>query len=164
MAEETHIEHPNRDKAGSKAAKSVIVLLMLVTAALVAIITVGGWSVLQGAHLVAFVYILLYVVMAFYVARWNRGLLPVAAAMSILLAVIAGVAAPGWFARDKTGFQDPALAPEFLGMLTLILIPVSVLLVAFAMRGFAQKWNVEVERHSDDYHHDHGHGPAPAGA
>lgn len=164
MAEETHIEHPNRDKAGSKAAKSVIVLLMLVTAALVAIITIGGWSVLQGAYLVAFVYILLYVVMAFYVARWNRGLLPVAAAMSILLAVIAGVAAPGWFARDKTGFQDPALAPEFLGMLTLILIPVSILLVAFAMRGFAQKWNVEVERHSDDYQHDHGHGPAPAGA
>ena len=95
MAEETHIEHPNRDKAGSKAAKAVIVLLMLVTAALVAIITIGGWSVLQGAQIVAFFYILLYVVMAFYVARWNRGLLPVCAALSVLLAVVAGVAAPG---------------------------------------------------------------------
>jgi len=167
VAEETHIEHPNRDKAGSKAAKAVIVLLMLVTAALVLIITIGGWSVLQGAQIVAFFYILLYVIMAFYVARWNRGLLPVAAALSILLAVVAGVAAPGWFARDKPGFQDPNLAPEFLGMLTIILIPVSVILVVFAMRGFAQKWNVEVEKHSDDYHdHDdyRDRGPAPAGA
>ena len=167
MAEETHIEHPNRDKAGSKAAKAVIVLLMLVTAALVLIITIGGWSVLQGAQIVAFFYILLYVIMAFYVARWNRGLLPVAAALSILLAVVAGVAAPGWFARDKAGFQDPSLAPEFLGMLTIILIPVSVMLVVFAMRGFAQKWNVEVEKHSDDYrdHDDYrDRGPAPAGA
>jgi len=167
VAEETHIEHPNRDKAGSKAAKAVIVLLMLVTAALVLIITIGGWSVLQGAQIVALFYFLLYLVMAFYVARWNRGLLPVAAALSILLAVVAGVAAPGWFARDKPGFQDPSLAPDFLGLLTIILIPVSVLLVAFAMRGFAQKWNVEVEKHSDDYrdHDDYrDRGPAPAGA
>ncbi len=85
----------------------MIVLLMLVTAALVLIITIGGWSVLQGAQIVAFFYIVLYVVMAFYVARWNRGLLPVCAAMSILLAVVAGVAAPGWFARDKAGLPGP---------------------------------------------------------
>ena len=165
MAEETHIEHPNRDKAGSKAAKAVIVLLMLVTAALVAIITVGGWSVLQGAQIVAFFYVLLYVVMAFYVARWNRGLLPVAAALSVLLAVVSGVAAPGWFARSKDDFQDPALPPDLLGMLTIILIPVSIVLVVFAMRGFAQKWNVEVETHNDGYdHYDADRGPAPAGA
>jgi len=38
-------------------------------------------------------------------------------------------------------------------VLTLILVPVQVLLLAFAMRGFAQKWNVEVERRrdGDDY-------------
>lgn len=164
MAEETHIEHPNRDKAGSKAAKAVIVLLMLVTAGLVLIITVGGWSVLQGAQIVAFFYIGLYVLMAFYVARWNRGLLPVCAALSILLAVMAGVAAPGWFARDKDGFQDPSLAPELLGMLTLILIPVSVVLVVFAMRGFAQKWNVEVETHNGGGYDYDDRDPAPAGA
>ena len=65
--------------------------------------------------------------------------------------MVAGVAAPGWFARSKDGFQDPALPPDLLGMLTLILIPVSIVLVAFAMRGFAQKWNVEVETHNDGY-------------
>ena len=54
-----------------------------------------------------------------------------------------------------------------LVLLTIVLIPVSVLLVVFAMRGFAQKWNVEVEKHSDDYrdHDDYrDRGPAPAGA
>jgi presenilin-like A22 family membrane protease len=172
MAEETRIEHPNRDKAGSKAAKAVIVLLMLVTAGLVLIITLGGWAVLQGAQIVAIAYVLLYLVMAFYVARWNRGLLPVAAALSTLLAVMAAVAAPGWFARDKTGFEDPAIAASLLGLLTIILVPVSVVLVVFAMRGFAQKWNVEVEEHRDDYEDDYdyydynsgGRGASPAGA
>jgi len=30
--------------------------------------------------------------------------------------------------------------------LTFILVPVQLLLIAFAMRGFQQAWNVEVER------------------
>jgi hypothetical protein len=77
--------------------------------------------------------------------NWNRGVLPVAAALAILFAVIAAVAAPAWFARDKTGFDDPALEASILGLLTAILVPVQLLLIAFAMRGFAQKWNVEVE-------------------
>ena len=59
--------------------------------------------------------------------------------------VVAIVAAPGWFERDKDGFEDPALAPGILGLLTLILIPVQLLLIAFALRGFNQEWNVEVE-------------------
>jgi hypothetical protein len=151
MAEETRIEHPNRDKAGAKAARAVIVLLLIATAALVLIITVGGWAVLQGAQPLAAVYILLYAIMAWYVARWSRGLLPVAAGFSILLAVIAGVSAPGWFARAKDGYESSALDANMLGLLTLILVPVSLVLVVFAMRGFSQKWNVEVEKSSDEY-------------
>ena len=65
--------------------------------------------------------------------------------MAILFAVVAAVAAPAWFGRDKAGFVDPALAPSILGLLAIILIPVQLLLIAFAMRGFSQKWNVEVE-------------------
>ena len=83
--------------------------------------------------------------MAYYVTRWNRGVLPVAAALAVLFMVIAIVAAPGWFERDKAGFDDPALEPGILGLLTLILIPVQLLLIAFALRGFNQEWNVEVE-------------------
>jgi hypothetical protein len=83
--------------------------------------------------------------MAYYVSRWNRGVLPVAAALAILFAVVAAVAGPAWFDRDKEGFDNPALEPSILGMLTLILVPVQILLIAFAMRGFQQAWNVEVE-------------------
>ena len=87
--------------------------------------------------------------MAFFVLRWNRGVLPVASGLAVLFAVVAAVAAPAWFARDKVGFDAPLLEPGVLGLLTLILVPVQVLLLAFAMRGFAQKWNVEVERRRD---------------
>jgi presenilin-like A22 family membrane protease len=155
---DVELTHPNRDKAESKATKAACLLLLLTSAALVAIVTAGGWTELQGAQIVAFGYVIVYLVMAFYVAKWNRGVLPVAAALAILLLVVAAVAAPAWFDRDKAGFSDPALEPSILGLLTAIIVPVQVLLIAFAMRGFAQKWNVEVEVAHD---HDQGHGGEP---
>jgi lysylphosphatidylglycerol synthetase-like protein (DUF2156 family) len=142
---ETVLIHPNRDKPESKATKAGVILLLLVSAGLVLIITLGGWSQLQGAQVVSFAYVIVFVVMAFFVARWNRGVLPVAAAIAILFAVVAAVAGPAWFERDKAGFDDPTLEPSILGLLTLILVPVQLLLIAFAMRGFQQQWNVEVE-------------------
>jgi hypothetical protein len=147
MAEdEVRIEHPNREKAASKATKSVVILLLLVSAALVTIVTVGGWDALEGAKPVQIAYIVVYLVVAFYVARWNRGVLPVAAALAIVLAIFAAVSAPSWFDRDHTGFEDPALDSGLLGLITVLIVPVQVLLIAFAMRGFSQAWNVEVER------------------
>jgi len=139
------IHHPNRDKPESKATKAAITLLLLTSAGLTAVITFGGWSALQGAQGAAIAYLLVYALMAYYVARWNRGVLPVAAALAVLFMVIALDAAPGWFERDKEGFDDPALEPGILGLLTLILIPVQLLLIAFALRGFNQEWNVEIE-------------------
>ncbi len=143
------IDHPNRDKASSKATKATVMLLLLASAGLVTIITVGGWDALQGAKPVQVVYIALYLLMAYYVAIWNRGVLPVTAALAIILLIFAAVAAPEWFARDKPGYTDPAISAEILGMLTVIVIPVQALLIAFAMRGFSQAWNVEVERQPD---------------
>jgi hypothetical protein len=143
------IEHPNRDKASSKATKAVVLLLLLGSAGLVAIVTVGGWAALEGAKILQVGYILLYVVMAYFVARWNRGVLPVAAALAIVLLIFAAVAGPEWFARDKAGFNDPALSENVLGLVTFIIVPVQVFLIAFAMRGFQQAWNVEVERYPD---------------
>ncbi len=163
----TRIDHPNREKAGSKATKLIVIVLLIASAALITIITVGGWSELQGAQPVAFAYIFLYLVMAFYVARWNRGVLPVAAALAVLFAAVAAVAGPAWFERDKAGFDTPLLEPSMLGLLTVILVPVQLLLLAFAMRGFSQKWNVEVEvRRDDGYPPAEGRGqnPQPAGA
>jgi lysylphosphatidylglycerol synthetase-like protein (DUF2156 family) len=147
---ETVVVHPNRDKAESKATRAIVVLLLVISALLIFAVTAGGWSELQGAQIISIGYIVVYLVMAFYVARWNRGVLPVAAALAILFAVVALVAAPAWFERDKAGFQDPALDPSMLGLLTAIIVPVQLLLIAFAMRGFQQQWNVEVEVAPDD--------------
>ena len=83
-ADDPVIEHPNRRKAASKITKVLVVLLLLVSAALIAIVTIGGWDVLQGAKVLQVAYIVLYVLMAFLVARWNRGVLPVAAALAIV--------------------------------------------------------------------------------
>ena len=143
------IEHPNREKASSKATKAAVILLLLASAGLVLIVTVGGWDALEGAKMVQVAYMLLYLVMAYFVARWNRGVLPVAAALAIILAIFAAVATPEWFDRTKDGFTSPTLDENVLGTITAILVPVQLLLIAFAMRGFAQAWNVEVERRVD---------------
>ena len=159
MANETRegyvIEHPNRDKAASKATRAVVILLLLASVALFLIVTIGGWNALVGAQAMQIFYIVVYLVAAFYVARWNRGILPVIAALAIIMLIFAAVAGPQWFDRDKDGFTSPTLDEDIIGMLTFILVPVQVLLIAFAMRGFAQAWNVEVERPA------HGREPQP---
>jgi hypothetical protein len=149
-ASTVRIEHPNRDKPESKATKAAVILLLLTSAGLIAVVTAGGWEALQGAEIGALAYVVIYAVMAYYVARWNRGVLPVAAALAVLFAVIAAVAGPAWFERDKDGYADPTLDPGLLGLLTLILVPLQILLVAFAMRGFQQQWHVEVEVTPDE--------------
>jgi presenilin-like A22 family membrane protease len=148
------ITHPNRDKPVVQATRATVVLLLAASAALVLIVTIGGWSALAGMIPVQIGYVLVYLTLAFYAARWNRGVLPVAAALAVLLAIFALVAGPGWFDRNKTGFAQPALNAGLLGVLTLLIVPVQMLLVAFAMRGFKQGWNVELERRA----------PAPIGS
>ena len=147
---DTEVIHPNRDKGESKATKAATTLLLIVSAALILIVLIGGWTQLQGMQIVAVAYVLIYALMAYLVNKWNRGVLPVAAGMAILITVVAAVAGPAWFARDKEGFVDPALEPSILGMLTLILIPVSILLIAFSLRGLQQQWNVEIEVPAED--------------
>ena len=147
---DTVLVHPNRDKAESKGTRAVVILLLVTSAMLILVVTLGGWSQLQGMQIVSFAYVILYLVMAFFVGRWNRGVLPVAAGLAVLFAVVAAVAGPAWFERDKAGFDDPALEPSILGLLTIILVPVQLLLVVFAMRGFQQQWNVEQVVSRDD--------------
>src|SRR5215207_9415530 len=150
MAESgVRIEHPNRKKAASKLTRVIVVLLLLASAAVTAIITIGGWDAIEGAKALQVAYIVVYVVLAFFVLRWSRGVLPLAAALAIVLLIFAAVAAPAWFDRDKTGFTDPALDEGILGLLSALLVPVQLLLIAFAMSGFRQAWNVEVERHDE---------------
>ena len=76
------IVYPNRDKASSKVTKSIVVLILLASVALMLIVTIGGWSKLQGLKPVNFAWCLVYLLFAFYISRWARGLLPIAAAMA----------------------------------------------------------------------------------
>ena len=98
------ITHPNRDKPVVQGTRVTVVLLLLASTGLLLINTIGGWSVLESAQVVSIGYIVVYPTLAFFAARWNRGVLPVAAALAVLLAIFALVAGPGWFARDKSGF------------------------------------------------------------
>jgi lysylphosphatidylglycerol synthetase-like protein (DUF2156 family) len=155
--------YPNRDKPSSKTTKAIVILLLLVSVALMLIVTVGGWSKLQGMKPVNFVWMIVYLIIAFYIGtRWSRGLLPIATAMAILLlimAVIAGTGAAGtsWFDRSHYGFAAPHTifggtgpSPDFLGLITILIAPLQVLLIFFAMVGFSQGWNVELEVPHDE--------------
>src|SRR4029077_17776181 len=140
------ITHPNRDKPVVQGTRATVVLLLLVSAALVLIITICGWSVLEGAKPLQIGFIVVLLTLAFYAARWRPGVLPISAALAVLLTIFALVAGPAWFNRDKAGFMQPTLSAGVLGLLPLLLVPVQMLLIAFAMRGFSQGWNVELER------------------
>jgi hypothetical protein len=137
---------PNREKPEAKSARALVVFLLLVSAGLALVITIGGWARLEGGNLFAVAYILVYVLFAFLVTRWNRGVLPVASALAIILAIFAGIAAPAWFDRAKEGLDSPALPEELLGLLTLLMVPVQVILIAVSMVAFNQDWHVEEER------------------
>ena len=140
------VTHPNRGKAVVQATRATVVLLLLASAGLVLIVTVGGWTLLWGAKPIEIGYVVVYLMLAFYAGRWNRGVLPVSAVLAVLLLIFALVAGPSWFVRDKAGFAQPTIDAGVLGTLTLLVVPLQILLIAFAMRGFRQGWNVELEQ------------------
>jgi lysylphosphatidylglycerol synthetase-like protein (DUF2156 family) len=139
---------PNREKAQSQTTKAIVALVLLISAALVIIITLGGWERLQSSSVafMSLIYAVLYIVFAILIFNWNRGLLPVAASLAIVLAIFSAIAAPAWFARAKDGLDSPLLPEDLLGLLTVILVPVQILLIVVSMIAFNQEWHVEEER------------------
>lgn len=148
---------PNREKASSKVTKAIVMLLLVISAVLMTIVTVGGWKKLEGLRPANFLLIFVYLVLAFYLRRWNRGLLPMAAALAILMLIVALIAGTGtsgtsWFDRAHAGygatqmmFGGKGLSPDMLGLITLLIVPVQALLIFFSLHGFSQGWNVEQE-------------------
>jgi lysylphosphatidylglycerol synthetase-like protein (DUF2156 family) len=156
--EDRVIYHPNQEKASSKATKAIVVLLLIVSAVITLLITIGGWSNLQGAKIFSVFFILVFFVMAYFVAKWNRGVLPLAAGLSVILGVFAAIAAFGtgsWFDRSSDGYNKTGLPPDLIGLLCVVLLPVLVLLIAFSMRAFAQKWNIEIEMSREEFEREH---------
>ena len=134
--------------AWGKMMKAVVSFVLLVSAGLLIVITIGGWERLLGASvaLMSLLWAGLYILFALLVARWNRGVLPVAAALAVILAIFAAIAAPDWFARSKDGLDSPALPEDLLGLLTVIVVPVQLILIVVSMVAFNQNWHVEEER------------------
>ena len=149
---------PNREKAASKAMKAVVAVILLVSAGLLLILTIGGWSKLEGMRPLNFLWCIAYLIIAFYIfVRWARGMLPIAAGLAVLLLMIALVAGLGlsgtsWFDRSREGFAAAqslfggnGLSAKTLGTVTVLIVPVQALLALVALRAFAQGWNVEQE-------------------
>jgi hypothetical protein len=140
---------PNREKAECKAMKALVTFVLLASAALLLIVALGGWKRLEGPGVgaVTIIWALLYVFFAFVVmARWQRGVLPLSAALAVIMIIFAAVSAGGWFARDKPGLDNPAIPADLLGLLTLLVIPVQVILIIVSLVAFNQNWHVEEER------------------
>lgn len=155
--------HPNRQKAICKVTRLIVVALLVASVVLMLLLTIGGWDKLQGLKPVNFFAALVFVLLAVAILlRWAPGLLPIAALFAILLLITAVVAATGlagtsWFDRNHTGFASPeslfgsgGLSPSVLGTITVLLIPVEIALIVFAMIGFSQGWNVEQEVPEDE--------------
>jgi hypothetical protein len=140
---------PNREKAESITTKFVLAFLLAVTAAIAALITITGFSLLiggSGMGIICLIYAALYAFFAFLVARWNRGILPVVAALSTILAIFCATGAESWFARDKTGFDEGLISSSAIGLLVIVLLLLQVVVVAVSLYAFNQNWHVEEER------------------
>ncbi len=155
---------PNREKPESITTKVVIVFLLAATAVIAAVVTITGFSLLDGGGamgVLCMIYALLYAFFAFLVARWSRGILPLAASLSMILAILCAVGADSWFARNKSGFSHGLIPVSAIGLLVIVLALLQLVVIAVALYGFNQAWNVEEERpigSGEDY----GAGAAPS--
>jgi hypothetical protein len=141
--------HPNREKADVVATRVAIAFLMLATAVVALLITIGGFSLLSGGGgmgIVCLIFAALYAFFSFLVMRWSRGILPVAASLSTILAIFCAVGANSWFARDKSGFEEALLPSSLIGLLVIVLLLLQIVLVVACFYGFSQDWHVEEER------------------
>ena len=142
----TVITHPNRDKPVVQATRATVVLLLLASAALVLIVTIGGWGLLEPAKPIEIAYVdhlrharlLRDALESRRPARGGRACRAAADLRARRRAQL--VRARQSRLRSAVARRQPA------GALTLLIAPVQILLVAFAMRGFQQGWNVELER------------------
>jgi hypothetical protein len=127
----------------------VVILLMVATSAIAALITITGLSLLSGGGgmaIVCFVWAGLYALFAFLAVRWSRGVLPISAAFSMILAIFCAVGADSWFARDKSGFDEALLPSALIGLLVVVLVLLQIALIVVTLYGFTQDWHVEEER------------------
>jgi hypothetical protein len=151
------VTYPNRDKRSSRATRTTVAVVLALSALLMLFVTAGGWSKLDGLEPLNIIWCLVYLVMAFYVMRWARELLPIAVGLGALMFVftlIAETAAAGVTWSDRNGpdyapvhsiFGGGGLSPSTLNALTIVIALTQALLVTAAIYAFRQAWNIEYE-------------------
>lgn len=139
------ITHPNRDSASAKAMRVASVLVLLASAALSLVIMLGGWDVLAGAVGLWIILTALNVLFAYHVAKWRSGVLPVAAGVAVVSGIFAAVSVGSWFSRGDSGYNEPALPEELIGVLVLGYAILQFVATVILMRSFSQQWQVELE-------------------
>lgn len=149
--------HPNRSRVSSHLMKALVVMILLLSAAMILAITLGGWDRLDGMTPVSIAWCLADLAIAYYVWRWARGLLPIAAALAVLLLVPVAVSLSGvdggttWSEHGAAGFGQihslfgQTVSPQLLSLLTIGLIPVQLALIAACVAAFMQNWQLELE-------------------
>ena len=109
------------------------------------------------------VIVLLFVSVALMLIITLGGWAALEGAKALQVVYIALYVVLAWFDRSHTGFTDPALPSDLLGLVSALLVPVQILLIATAMSGFRQAWNVEVEHEPEEPERPRGRpSPAPA--
>ena len=155
------VTYPNRDRRSSRIAKVGVAVVLVISTLLMLLVTVGGWSKLAGLLPVNLIWCAVYLVIAYYVMRWARGLLPIAAALAALMLVFALIAVTslaGVTWSDRAGpdyapvhslFGGSGLSTGTLSTLTVLIAISQALLIVVAMRAFGQRWNIEYEIPAD---------------
>ena len=139
------IEHPNRAKSSSKLFRVLVAGLLIASSVLMTVIVIGGWDALMGMQLIAIAWIAIYLMFAYFVWRWRRGVLPVIAALTLLMLIFSVIAVPTWVDRDAAGYAETTLSAGLLATLSAILVALQAVTCAAAGYAFNQEWNVEVE-------------------
>ena len=151
------VTYPNRQKRDSRTTRIGVAVVLAASALLMLVVTFGGWSKFDGLLAVNIIWALVYLVMAVYVVRWTRELLPIGVALGALMlvaTVIAATAVAGVNWSDRNGpdyapvhtvFGGAGLSPSTLSTLTLAIAITQALLIAVCVRAFRQGWNIEYE-------------------
>ncbi len=151
------ITYPNREKSSSQVTKVLTVAALVVSAVAILVMTFGGWSKMEGLVVLTIIWAFVYLLMAFYVFKWSRGLLPMAAALATLMLTFAIIAMTGytgvsWSDRSGAGyapiqnvFGGTGFGASTMQLLALIVAICQVALIAVALRAFGQGWNIEYE-------------------
>jgi hypothetical protein len=158
------ITYPNREKTSSQVTKVLTAAVLVLSAVVILLMTFGGWSKMEGLIPLDIIWCLVYLVMAWYVIKWARGLLPMAAALGALMLTCAVIALTGytgvaWSDRSGSGytaihsiFGGTGFSAGTMNLLVVIVAITQIALIVIALQAFGQGWNIEYEIPAEEAH------------